>query len=76
MSYVPKMISCEPSQAAWLEQRQINLSKFVRDAIGIAAEEDTRDISTVIKKLRAQNRALHDLVAAYSADLASKGGAN
>ena len=73
MPYVPRMISLEPSQSEWLQRNDINLSKFVRGAIQIASEQDSRDISEVVKKLRLVNARLNELLAAYQLDL-TKGG--
>jgi len=70
MTYVPRMISLQPHQAEWLQQRQINLSKFVRCSIEIASEQDTHDIKEVVTKLRLVNCKLNELLSAYQMDTA------
>jgi hypothetical protein len=69
MVYVAKMISVQPDQAEWIDKNDVNLSKFVRGAIQIASEQDSRDISEVVRKLRLVNAKLNELLAAYQADL-------
>lgn len=72
MGYVPRMISLQPEHAKWLQVNDINLSKFVRGAIEIAAETDSRDVTQVVAKLRLVNKKLNELLAAYQMDAATK----
>jgi len=66
------MISLKPADAAWIDQNDINASKFMRRAIEVAREVDARDCAEVVQKLRGVNEALQKLCHAYQMDLKTK----
>jgi len=72
MAHVQRMLSLRPDQAEWLHKNDVNLSIFVRRALEIAIEQDSRDISDIVEKLRLVNRRLNELLAAYQMDAATK----
>lgn len=68
MTNIGKMVSMTPEQARWVDKEGINLSKFLRGAIDIAMEQDTRDCKIVVDKLRLVNKKLNELLSAYQMD--------
>lgn len=68
MTHVPRMISMDPVQSAWVQENDINLSRFVRRSLEIAMEQDSRDVAEVVAKLRIVNKKLNELLAAYQMD--------
>jgi len=71
MVYVGKMVSLHPQDAEWVEQEKLNLSQFLRGAIEIAREEQSRDIVKTVSRMRGAIKSLNGLVAAYAEDLSN-----